>query len=71
MRLKSLEKRGKRIALAFLRPLARGRPLAQGDLVDRRLKQILVVRQDERLGNLILQSFTIYDLPAETEKACL
>jgi ADP-heptose:LPS heptosyltransferase len=54
MRLKGLEKRGKRIALAFLRPLARGRPLAQGDLVDRRLKQILVVRQDERLGNLIL-----------------
>jgi len=28
--------------------------LAQKDLVDRRLKQILVVRQDERMGNLIL-----------------
>ena len=54
MRLKALEKRGKKVALAFLRPLLGGRPLARKGLVERRLERVLVVRQDERLGNLIL-----------------
>lgn len=54
MRLKALEKGGKRVALAFLGALLRSRPLALKDIAVRRLERILVVRQDERLGNLIL-----------------
>jgi ADP-heptose:LPS heptosyltransferase len=54
MRLKSLEKSGKRAILALLGPVLGEEPLAREDLTDRRLERILVVRQDERLGNVIL-----------------
>ncbi len=54
MKLKALERKGKRAILALLRTLLRGRSLIPVDLPSRRWERILVVRQDERLGNLIL-----------------
>jgi ADP-heptose:LPS heptosyltransferase len=54
MRLKALETKGKGVLLALIRPLLRGRLLEREILRDRPIQRILVVRQDERLGNLIL-----------------
>jgi len=54
MRLKTLERSGKRVVLALLGSLLKSHPLDRKDLLNRRLKRILVLRQDERLGNLIL-----------------
>jgi ADP-heptose:LPS heptosyltransferase len=54
MRLKALEKRGKRAILALIGPLLRDQPVDPKALTDRRYDRVLVVRQDERLGNVIL-----------------
>jgi len=54
MRLKTLEKSGKGVILALLGALLKSRPLDRKDLLNHRLERILIVRQDERLGNLIL-----------------
>jgi ADP-heptose:LPS heptosyltransferase len=54
MRLKALEKSGKKAVLTLLGALLKSRPLDRDDLVNRQLERILIVRQDERLGNLIL-----------------
>jgi ADP-heptose:LPS heptosyltransferase len=54
MRFKALEKGGKKAVLALLGALLQARPLDRKNLVNRRLQRVLVVRQDERLGNLIL-----------------
>lgn len=54
MRSKALEKGGKKLVLALLRPLLGGSPLGPEVLTDRRPKRILVVRQDERMGNVLL-----------------
>lgn len=50
---KKFEKKGKNILISFLRFLLRNRPV-QGKADLSSIKKILVVRQDDRIGNLIL-----------------
>jgi ADP-heptose:LPS heptosyltransferase len=54
MRLKAVERNGKRLLMAIMGPLLGTRPVSQGWVHRRRLRRILVVRQDERLGNVLL-----------------
>lgn len=54
MKLKGLEKVGKKLILAILRPLLSSPPVSPEIMLSRQPERILVVRQDERLGNVLL-----------------
>jgi ADP-heptose:LPS heptosyltransferase len=54
MMRKAIEKKGKRLIMAALRLILGARPASAEQISPRRLRRILVVRQDERLGNLLL-----------------
>jgi heptosyltransferase-3 len=54
MKLKVLEKGGKKLVLAILRPLLSSPPVGPEVMLGPRPERVLVVRQDERLGNVLL-----------------
>jgi len=54
MKLKALERRGKRLLIAVLGFLLGAGSVSPRRIARRRLHRVLVVRQDERLGNVLL-----------------
>jgi heptosyltransferase-3 len=54
MRWKAIERRGKRLIMAFLGSLLGKHPASTKRVSGKYLRRILVVRQDERLGNVLL-----------------
>ncbi len=54
MRLKAIERRGKRLLISVLGFLLGTSPISPRRIARSRLHRVLVVRQDERLGNVLL-----------------
>jgi len=54
MRLKAVERQGKKLLRNFLSSLLRTRPVSPRRVQPGRIRRVLVVRQDERLGNVLL-----------------
>lgn len=52
--MKQLERAGRRLGLAVARRVATSAPLSPSDVDLARIERVLVVRQDRRLGNLVL-----------------